>query len=111
MLIKRFTEVTPRCGERIPSGTERAYSRTAETHCGIGRSNGLNASYTVEATFISPIVTVIIVLLISETLFYRDILTAERAAMNAAENGLRYAVADAAFGKADWDYSHIPWWD
>ncbi|MBO4695976.1 MAG: hypothetical protein J5643_01695 [Lachnospiraceae bacterium] len=107
MLIKRFTEVTPRCGERIRSGTERAYSRTAETHCGIGRSNGLNASYTVEATFIIPIVTVIIVLLISETLFYRDILTAERAAMNAAENGLRYAAADAAFGKADWDYSHM----
>ena len=73
----------------------------------MGKQKRFFASYTVEATFIVPIVTMIVVLLISETLFYRDILTAERVAMSAAENGLRYSLNDASLGKADWDYSHL----
>lgn len=65
------------------------------------------ASYTVEAAFIIPMITLIIVFLISQTLFYRDVLTAERIAMTAAENGVRYTDGDAALGEADWDYSHL----
>ena len=73
----------------------------------MGKHKRLTASYTVEATFIVPIVTIIVILLISETLFYRDVLTAERVAMSAAENGLRYTRNDASLGNADWDYSHL----
>lgn len=65
------------------------------------------ASYTVEATFIIPIVTLVMILLITETLFYRDILTAERIAATVAENGVRYTGGDAKLGEADWDYSHF----
>lgn len=73
----------------------------------VRRNRVLKASYTVEAAFILPIVTLVVILLIAETLFYRDILTAERVAACAAENGHRYTYGDASFGKADWEYSHM----
>lgn len=90
---------------RCEDGT--AFERTVRPAGRTGRTCYVKASYTVEATFIIPIVTLIITLLISETLFFRDVLTAERVAMSAAENGLRYVTADASFGKADWDYSRL----
>ena len=67
----------------------------------------LSASYTVEAAFILPICTAVILLLISETLFYRDIVVAERIAKDAAESGTRYVLFDAALGRADLDYAHF----
>ena len=47
-------------------------------------------SYTIEAVFIIPLCTTVVILLLLRTLFMRDVIVAERVAQTALENGVRY---------------------
>lgn len=67
----------------------------------------LKASYTVEAAFIVPLCTMVIILLIGQTLFYRDVLAAERVAMCAATEGGRYRLVAASLGKDGLNYNRF----
>ena len=71
------------------------------------KANTMPASYTVEAAFIVPLCTMIVLLLIGQTLFYRDIVTAERIAMSAAEEGVQYRLTASALGSAKLDFGRF----
>ena len=70
-------------------------------------SRAVTASYTVEAAFIVPLCTMIILLLIGQTLFYRDVVTAERIAMTAAQEGVQYRLTSSALGGAKLEYARF----
>lgn len=65
------------------------------------------ASYTVEAAFVVPICTMVVLLLIGQVLFYRDVVVAERVAMSAAEEGARYRLYAALPGKTALSYERF----
>lgn len=67
----------------------------------------LSGSYTVEASFLVPLCTLIILFLITQTLFYRDIVTAERVAASAAEQGIQYIGDCASVQSAGVDYARF----
>jgi hypothetical protein len=73
----------------------------------MAETDTLVASYTVEAAFIVPLCTMIILLLIGQTLFYRDVVTAERIAMTAAQEGVQYRLTSSALGEAKPDYGRF----
>ena len=61
-------------------------------------------SYTIEAVFIVPLCVAVVILLLSKTLFLRDVLVSERVAQSAAENGTRYVTQNASVGEAEINY-------
>lgn len=61
-------------------------------------------SYTIEAVFIIPLCTTVVILLLLRTLFMRDVIVAERVAQTALENGVRYMTQNASLGKAEINY-------
>ena len=67
----------------------------------------LSGSYTVEASFLVPLCTLIILFLITQTLFYLDIVTAERVAASAAEQGIQYISDCASVQSAGVDYGRF----
>lgn len=67
----------------------------------------IRCSYTIEAAYIVPLCTMIIMLLLTETLFYRDILTTEGVALKAVDEAARYVQHSAKPGEAAIDYSHL----
>ena len=67
----------------------------------------LSCSYTVEASFLVPICTLVILFLITQALFYRDIVVAERVAASAAEQGVQYISECASVQTAGVDYGRF----
>lgn len=63
-----------------------------------------NGSYTIEAVFIVPLCTAVVILLLSKTLFFRDTLVAQRIAQCAAEKGIAYLTQSSSMDKAEIDY-------
>ena len=67
----------------------------------------LSCSYTVEASFLVPLCTLVILFLITQALFYRDIVVAERVASSAAEQGVQYISECASVQTAGVDYGRF----
>ena len=70
-------------------------------------SKRLSCSYTVEASFLVPICTLVILFLITQALFYRDIVVSERVAASAAEQGAQYIGECASVQTAAVDYARF----
>lgn len=70
-------------------------------------SKKLSCSYTVEASFLVPICTLVILFLITQALFYRDIVVSERVAASAAEQGAQYIGECASVQTAAVDYARF----
>lgn len=70
-------------------------------------SKRLSCSYTVEASFLVPICTLVILFLITQALFYRDIVVSERVAASAAEQGAQYIGECASVQTAGVDYARF----
>lgn len=64
-------------------------------------------SYTVEAAYIVPLCTMIVLLMITQILFYHDIVVAEQAALTAAENGNRYVQYGGGLGQVAPEYGQF----